>query len=354
MKMVKRVILLAGKSGCGKTTLSKRFGVPIVSFDNNFNYSATGEDCLKPVISNIISKLDICSTVVLDGFTTDNKKHLSILENELKSRNITLSKYYLFIPNWIQIQRLDKIKGWEWDRILLKVDFEDPSFEYVDTSTDYFLPITLADYKLMKETYLISSAVTKEEVDLFLENLDKKTYDKYYQTVGLPYELTINGYSQNTHTWEQIRELVDFKGKNVLDVAPFHGYFSFEIEKEGAKSVVAADLCEEAIKTALWIKRFKRSKVQFIVRDANNLKLRTKFDIALCLNVFHHFKDQPAVLENLSNHADMLIFEVNPEDVDKVNRLTEYGFILINEAPTYRKRILLIYKRGIKYENNYY
>jgi hypothetical protein len=343
--MGKRVILLAGKSGCGKSTLASKLGLPVVSFDDNFDYSSKGDDCLKRVLTKILETLENNLTVVLDGFTVDNKAHLNYIEQELSTKGISLNKHYLFVPNWIQIQRLEHSKGGEWNRQLLKVTFDDPSFEYIDSSQDFYLHLSLADYKLMKETYLHTRPVDYGEVKAFMETLDKKTYDKYYQTLDLIFGFQINGYSQNTHTWEQLKKLVDFKDKTVLDVAPFHGYFSFEIEKAGARAVVGADLCEEAIKTALKIKRFKRSKVIFIVRDANELHLGTKFDIALCLNVFHHFKDQPAVLENLSNHADMLIFEVNHEDVPKVGKLLEMGFTLIYEGTTYRQRTLLIYRK---------
>jgi tRNA (mo5U34)-methyltransferase len=94
-------------------------------------------------------------------------------------------------------------------------------------------------------------------------------------------------------------KLVDFKGKSVLDIGAWDGYFSFAAKRRGASRVLATDhFC--------WSGKGWGSKAGF---DFANEKLRTnvesldidvfdlsperlgRFDIVLFLGVFYHLRD---------------------------------------------------------------
>lgn len=62
-----------------------------------------------------------------------------------------------------------------------------------------------------------------------------------------------------------------FKGKHVLDIGCGNGDLAFVMEKLGAETVTAADVHSENIDTCNKIKRHFKSKVNFEVKDVNNL-----------------------------------------------------------------------------------
>ncbi len=59
----------------------------------------------------------------------------------------------------------------------------------------------------------------------------------------------------------KVRNLVDYHGKRILDVASFDGMFSFEAEQRGARTVVAADCLYRSFANLLFCREVLGSKV---------------------------------------------------------------------------------------------
>ena len=81
----------------------------------------------------------------------------------------------------------------------------------------------------------------------------------------------------------------DLRGKRVLDVGAWDGWFSFECERRGAE-VVAVDCI--ALDTFHEAKELIGSKVEYLTLDVNELsasKLGT-FDIVLFFGVLYHLR----------------------------------------------------------------
>jgi len=105
----------------------------------------------------------------------------------------------------------------------------------------------------------------------------------------------------------------DVKGKTVLDVGAWDGYFSFEFERRGAKRVLAVDLGDEGALQAFELARaLHKSKVEHLRLDAHNLSPDTigTFDVVFCAGLLYHLRHPLYALERIrSVTAGQLIVE---------------------------------------------
>jgi len=87
----------------------------------------------------------------------------------------------------------------------------------------------------------------------------------WYHKIDLGEGVVTPGYNMDV-LWDNVREArkyIDFKGKNVLDLASWDGMWAFEAEKLGAENVIATD-CHWDIETYekfLFVRRVLGSKV---------------------------------------------------------------------------------------------
>jgi tRNA (mo5U34)-methyltransferase len=81
----------------------------------------------------------------------------------------------------------------------------------------------------------------------------------------------------------------DLRGKRVLDVGAWDGWFSFECERRGAE-VVAVDCVP--LDTFIEAKQLIGSKVEYLTLDVNELSARRlgRFDIVLFFGVLYHLR----------------------------------------------------------------
>jgi 2-polyprenyl-3-methyl-5-hydroxy-6-metoxy-1,4-benzoquinol methylase len=153
------------------------------------------------------------------------------------------------------------------------------------------------------------------------KHLESQTYDKYYQDIEC---LNFIGYAKSYITWNNIKDLVNWKDKWVLDVGCFHGYYCFKAEQEGALAITGIDKNNATLVTTRMIGEEYKSKCLFQVLNANSAL--PGCDILLCLNVFHHIPDKDAFLKNIL--AKQIIFEVDKEDLPKIE---EYCNIIVKK-----------------------
>lgn len=148
----------------------------------------------------------------------------------------------------------------------------------------------------------------------------------FYQTISLPGIGVIEGQWDHREHTDAYLGNIDFKGKRVLDVGPGSGFFSFEMEKRGAR-VVAIDLGKEAdwdavphpdvdvaflrgalrdavrvIENAFWFAhKLLNSKVHLVYGSVYDTpKLIDRVDVALMSNVLLHLRDPFRAIEQVA------------------------------------------------------
>ncbi|HYA18019.1 MAG TPA: DUF1698 domain-containing protein [Bryobacteraceae bacterium] len=108
----------------------------------------------------------------------------------------------------------------------------------------------------------------------------------------------------------------DLRGKRVLDIGAWDGWFSFECERRGAE-VVAVDCV--ALDTFLEAKQLLGSKVEYLTLDVNELSARRlgHFDIVLFFGVLYHLRHPllglEKVVELCTDTALVESFVISPE-----------------------------------------
>ncbi len=101
----------------------------------------------------------------------------------------------------------------------------------------------------------------------------------------------------------------NLKGRTVLDIGAWDGYYSFECEKRGAKvTVIDNNQHLKGHKGFYTAKKILNSKVKFYQMDLFDLpKLREKFDIVLFFGVLYHLKYPLKALETISAKTKKLL-----------------------------------------------
>lgn len=146
------------------------------------------------------------------------------------------------------------------------------------------------------------------------EHLAKQTYDKYYQDIEC---LGHVGYAQSWKSWDNIKDLVKWHGKTVLDIGTFHGYFCFKALEAGAKDVIGIDKNPDVIATTKMINAELGTSASFFNNTANSML--PSADIILVLNVFHHIQEQDKFFESFPK-GQQFIMEIDKEDLTKVEK----------------------------------
>ena len=184
--------------------------------------------------------------------------------------------------------------------------------DFISCSNDEF--IRVIDYAEVMQ--IICNITTKDVFD-FLDRLKNKNYpqnfyDKYYQTIELPFGQKIRGYNVDYEhiSWRKIKGLVDYKDKKVADIGCSNGYFCFEIKEEGASKVIGYDRPKPAVDTAKEIAYLKGLDVDFEVLDIEDKDIPEEFDIILFMNISHHLKDPKSAFNKIFSKAKKVIIEM--------------------------------------------
>jgi len=132
----------------------------------------------------------------------------------------------------------------------------------------------------------------------------------WFHSINLPDGRLIKGF----HSVEQLRERLnafplpeDLRGKRVLDVGAWTGWFSFELERRGA-SVVAVDCVElEEFRLA---KAMLGSRVELRILDVEELSPASvgRFDYVLFFGVFYHLRNPLLGLEKICSITEEAAF----------------------------------------------
>lgn len=103
------------------------------------------------------------------------------------------------------------------------------------------------------------------------------------------------------HIWRTMALPEDLRGRRVLDVGTYDGYFAFECEKRGA-DVVAIDINPPDCRCFALARQLIGSKVvyhQMSVYELREDVLGGTFDFVLCMGVYYHLRHLFLALDNL-------------------------------------------------------
>ncbi len=154
--------------------------------------------------------------------------------------------------------------------------------------------------------------MTKEQdVKDFLKKFEARNPEKYH-TIELPFGYKIQGYNQDYEhrSWEQIKDIYDFKDKRVADIGCFQGYFCFEIKKS-AKVVHGFDKNISAIEIAKEIANLKEMDIKFEVFDIDKKEILEQYDVILLLNAWQHLKNIERDFSKIFSKAKAVILEID-------------------------------------------
>ncbi len=140
-----------------------------------------------------------------------------------------------------------------------------------------------------------------------------------YHSIDLPDGSVLPGLQTVEHLrWrlELFKLPHDLRGKRVLDIGAWDGWFSFECERRGA-DVVAVDCVP--LDTFIEAKQLIGSKVEYLTLDVSELSARTlgRFDIVLFFGVLYHLRHPLLGLEKVVElSTDLALIEsfvIQPE-----------------------------------------
>jgi tRNA (mo5U34)-methyltransferase len=146
---------------------------------------------------------------------------------------------------------------------------------------------------------------------------------EWFHTIDLGGGITTPGRDDSPRKLQDIRMPVDLRGKSVLDIGAWDGFFSFEAERRGAGRVLAVDTWGHpggGPKTGFdFAKRVLRSRVEERNLDVYDLSPETEgvFDVVLFLGVLYHLRHPLLGLEQVASVTrELLILETHVDLLD--------------------------------------
>jgi hypothetical protein len=91
--------------------------------------------------------------------------------------------------------------------------------------------------------------------------------------------------------------------------------------------------------SAAIIARIKGMNFKIIKKDLNTGFPEGQFQIALCMNVLHHIKNQEGLFDYLKN-LPLILFAINRSDVDKIDKY--FNFIRVLNSPKENRIFCLV------------
>jgi 2-polyprenyl-3-methyl-5-hydroxy-6-metoxy-1,4-benzoquinol methylase len=199
--------------------------------------------------------------------------------------------------------------------------------------------ITYEEFRI--KLYENQKPYTKEKIFEHIEWMKlQKGYDWQYHEIDFPYGIKIGkeGYSRNKAEWEVIKDIYDWKNKQVADLAGNNGYFSQEIWFKGGNPTLV-DIHLDVLYSASIIARIKGMDFKIIKKDLNIGFPEGNFHIALCMNVLHHIKNQELLFNFLKN-IPLILFAINRQDVNKIDKY--FNFIRVLNSPKENRMFCLV------------
>lgn len=158
----------------------------------------------------------------------------------------------------------------------------------------------------------------KTEIQNKVKELGKE--QKWNHCMELPCDIKTAPDDQVSHgknivKWSRIKQyvdVIDIKGKRVLDIGCNEGFFSLKLKELEAGEVIGIDADELRIKKAKFVKEIlKVSDISFEVMDIydDSIEKYGHFYFTLCLGFLHRVPYPYKALQRLSKISDILLLE---------------------------------------------
>jgi len=123
----------------------------------------------------------------------------------------------------------------------------------------------------------------------------------------------INSPGYNVNKWKRLEVILntlEVKNKSFIDIGCSDGYYSIQIAKMGAESVLGTDLDPLRIKRANFSKNVLKTKnVEFKVLDLYKIQKAKLFDYSIGLGLLHRIPDMEQCIERMCSISKCVIVE---------------------------------------------
>jgi GTPase SAR1 family protein len=314
-------IFITGATGTGKTTLAKKLKTeqfPYYDFDLHWDYNEIAEN------QDDIFLKELPGNFVIDGIPL-SKTYETFIKYYNKNKSTVICTFKSDLNKWVKNILLKSF--YTIDNPIYNMDFYNYLIKFYDGIIDLIenssVKIQFFDTIEQKE-YTFNEfenwfELTKHKINqlesrnLFRNCLDAQIYDKYYGDIEF---INFEGYSHSWKTWENIKNLIKWKDKIVIDCGCFHGYFCIKVKDSGAKQVIGLDIYDEVLETTKLIAKINKKNIEFLKWEGG--EPTPKCDIALILNMLHHCKNQEKTLQNIN--CQYGIFEIEKSQKELVEK----------------------------------
>lgn len=332
-------IFVTGITGSGKTYLSKQISselnIPYYDFDTIWDYKK--DNFIKESEGLFLNKLP--KTFVLDAIPfsnnfisfreyckNNNTLIICLVQSDIYKwiKNIVNKAYY--IQSSIYFKQDILYYNWIYHYNVEEENFYDLNVIFYDTSENKLLDKENF-LQIIKDTTIQLNALRNKSpylLEHYINNLPYIQLRTFQDIECIGFE----GFSKSWKTWDAIKLFVNWKDKTIVDIGPFHGYFSFKAEQAGAKKVIGLEINSDILETVNIIKKIVESKAEFLLWDGTTPT--PPANVALVLNMLHHVKDKELLLQNIK--ANIVIFEVKEQQLELIKKY----FKIIKEERSHR------------------
>jgi len=364
--MTRKLIIVSGISGSGKTFYTDTLKCPHIHFDQIFSYQ---KNILNfNVIKNmVLNNLD-SNTFILDAYIfhldLDFVKLKEVLKDLIDEYEIHFLYTNLTDLCRAQIEKSRVQKGYIENAIKQNIQNSFELHRYIVSMFDrkvidglFFLYRTGCEYQNIN-CFLETLGMNKSEL---LEFIKTTVADWKYQTIDLHGAREVPGYSKSYLSWDNILKTgIQFQNKSICDIGCFFGYFSLKASELGATRSVGYDQSCTVLEVAKKIAEYNISNCEFETRKIDkDFRFPEKFDIVLVLNMLHHIRmlctepEFQGIVREIFLNCSEVVFEINENEIALV---TEEGrkenFVLVSSVASHRKtqygnRSIMYFKKDI-------
>ncbi len=140
---------------------------------------------------------------------------------------------------------------------------------------------------------------------------------------------------------DELKNIIDFKGKSILELGPLEGGNSILLEKMNIISNLSIEgRVDSYVKCCVVKNIYDLNKTKFILDDVRDISVKKygKFDIAVVLGLLYHLDKPNEIIQALSLMSDVLILSTHYADEESPYKNAK-NMEIKTEKSVYRGRI---------------
>ena len=179
------------------------------------------------------------------------------------------------------------------------------------------------------------------EFQKIIKYIEENFPNKFYHGYNLPFGLKIEGLKVGDGdfiTEQTIREIskhVDFRGKTVLDLGCYSGFFCFKAKQLGAKHVSGLDCYDKILYVAKTLNEAFGLNINFVKANIETAKWGN-YDIIFIFSIIHHTDTPFYILKKVFTKANELVMieldlprtQNEMEFSEKTTRAHDRGYLI--------------------------